>query len=94
MMSKKPTDYNQIIKCCRCGKEITDDVYIDNDDSFDFAHCFDCYSEMSEGEDGEEIGDWDKMSTYEYLDEANDRAYEAYVDRCVDEERERRLGIW
>jgi len=33
--------------------------------------------------------DWRSMSVCEYLDECNDRAYDAYVDRCVDEQRDR-----
>ena len=86
MMSKKPTDYNQAVHCAKCGSEIFGDVYVDNDDGF-YAHCYDCYVEMSEDEDGEPVGDWCSMSIYEYLDEANERAYERYVDQCIDEAR-------
>lgn len=95
MMKQKPTDYSQEVHCSECGGEITDEVWLNRYEGF-YPLCFDCFA--SEDPDAAEeyskavpkyeiVADWDRMSVSEYLDECNDRAYGAYVDRCIDEER-------
>ena len=83
MMSKKPTDYDQPVHCYQCGDVITGTVYAERVGFIPL--CEECYDE-----DGD-WRDWRSMSVCEYLDECNDRAYDAYVDRCVDEQRDREV---
>jgi hypothetical protein len=87
MIKQKPTDYDQPVHCCKCGDEIYGTVYVDRNGNFE-AYCDTCAAEeIDEDEDAE----FSSMERWEYLDECNDRAYGAYVDRCVDEQRDREV---
>lgn len=100
MIKQKPTDYSQPVHCIDCGEEITDDVWINSEEGL-YPRCYGCFIEAADEEVAvlvsksvpryDVCGDWRSMSVCEYLDECNDRAYDAYVDRCVDEQRDREV---
>ncbi len=90
MLPKKPTNYDKPVCCCKCGYE-TDTVYINYNEQ-SVPYCEKCYEECTANEDEDFINEnWYSMDRYEYLDEENERAYDEYADRLIDEFRDEAL---
>ena len=84
MMAKQPTNYNERIFCSECDEEIGGDVYVDD---FGDPICEDCY--LSLPVDDQKTYRW--MNRNDYLDDKNDRDYEEYCDKYIDEIRDAEL---